>query len=127
MRRIEHPALTTMPPAVSNFFITHSNHTPIHASAVRSVAIDTVDLRPVLPSIRIPMLLLTGDRDPSDAVLRHEAVHKRQWRRYGFLMPVLYLLAGRNPLRNRFEIEAGLEDGGYVPRARGTGQSEKRP
>ncbi|QMU97800.1 Fe-S oxidoreductase [Microbacterium esteraromaticum] len=60
---------------------------------------------------------LTGDRDPSDAVLRHEAVHKRQWQRYGFLMPVLYLLAGRNPLRNRFEIEAGLEDGGYVARA----------
>lgn len=70
---------------------------------------------------------LTGDRDPSDAVLRHEAVHKRQWRRYGFLMPVLYLLAGRNPLRNRFEVEAGLEDGGYVPRSRQVGQSEARP
>ena len=61
---------------------------------------------------------LTGDRAPSADVLRHEAVHKRQWQRYGFLMPVLYLLAGRNPLRNRFEIEAGLEDGGYVPRRR---------
>ncbi|GAA4778548.1 Fe-S oxidoreductase [Microbacterium gilvum] len=56
---------------------------------------------------------LTGRR-PSDRVLRHEAVHVRQWRRYGILMPVLYLLAGRDPLRNRFEIEAGLEDGGYV-------------
>ena len=33
-------------------------------------------------------------------------------------MPVLYLLAGRDPLRNRFEIEAGLEDGNYVPRQR---------
>ncbi|WP_309128105.1 Fe-S oxidoreductase [Microbacterium sp.] len=61
---------------------------------------------------------LTGDADPSDAVLRHEVVHSRQWRRYGFLMPFLYLLAGRDPLRNRFEIEAGLEDGGYVPRQR---------
>jgi hypothetical protein len=58
---------------------------------------------------------LTGD-DPSPAVLRHEAVHARQWRRYGLLMPLLYLLAGRDPLRNRFEIEAGLEDGNYVPR-----------
>ena len=57
---------------------------------------------------------LTGDRPLPQRVLRHEAVHKRQWRRYGFLMPVLYLLAGRNPLRNRFEIEAGLADGGYV-------------
>lgn len=57
---------------------------------------------------------LTGDVPVTDAVLRHEAVHKAQWRRYGFLMPVLYALAGRNPLRNRFEIEAGLADGNYV-------------
>ena len=60
---------------------------------------------------------LTGDRNPSDRVLTHEAVHKQQWLRYGFLMPVLYLFAGRNPLRNRFEIEAGLVDGGYLQRA----------
>jgi len=59
---------------------------------------------------------LTGDRDPSDAVLRHEAVHKAQWLRYGFLMPILYLFA--DALRNRFEIEAGLEDGNYVRRTR---------
>jgi hypothetical protein len=57
---------------------------------------------------------LTGDLPVTDAVLRHEALHKAQWRRYGFLMPVLYALAGRNPLRNRFEIEAGLADGNYV-------------
>lgn len=61
---------------------------------------------------------LTGDTDPSPAVLRHEAVHRTQWLRYGFLMPLLYLAAGRDPLRNRFEIEAGLEDGGYVRRQR---------
>ena len=59
---------------------------------------------------------LTGDLPVTDALLRHEAVHARQWRRYGLLMPLLYALAGRNPLRNRFEIEAGLEDGNYVPR-----------
>lgn len=58
---------------------------------------------------------LTGDAPVTEAVLGHEAVHARQWRRYGFLMPVLYQLAGRNPLRNRFEIEAGLEAGNYVP------------
>lgn len=61
---------------------------------------------------------LTGDATPSAAVLRHEAVHKAQWLRYGILMPVLYLVAGRDPMRNRFEIEAGLEDGGYVRRQR---------
>lgn len=61
---------------------------------------------------------LTGERAPSARLLAHEAVHARQWRRYGLLMPILYLLAGRDPLRNRFEIEAGLEDGNYIPRRR---------
>ena len=64
---------------------------------------------------------LTGDAPISPRLLRHEAVHKRQWQRYGFLMPVLYLLAGRDPLRNRFEIEAGLEEGNYVPRGARSG------
>ncbi len=59
---------------------------------------------------------LTGDARVTDRLLRHEAVHKRQWERYGLLMPFLYLLAGRDPLRNRFEIAAGLEDGNYLPR-----------
>lgn len=54
------------------------------------------------------------DRNVSVAVLRHERVHRAQWRRYGMAMPILYLLAGRDPLKNRFEIEAGLEDGGYL-------------
>lgn len=54
------------------------------------------------------------DRNVTDDVLEHEAVHKRQWQRYGMLFPVLYLAAGRNPVRNRFEVEAGLEKGGYL-------------
>ena len=58
---------------------------------------------------------LTGT-NVSPSVLRHELVHKRQWRTYGLAMPVLYALAGRDALKNRFEIEAGLEDGGYVRR-----------
>nr|WP_227497239.1 Fe-S oxidoreductase [Planctomonas psychrotolerans] len=49
-------------------------------------------------------------------VLQHEAVHVRQWKRYGLLFPLVYGLAGRDPLHNRFEIEAGLERGGYVRR-----------
>ena len=54
------------------------------------------------------------DQNVTPDVLEHEAVHKRQWLRYGMLFPLLYLAAGRNPLKNRFEIEAGLEKGGYV-------------
>lgn len=52
----------------------------------------------------------------SPAVLRHESVHVEQWRKYGLLFPLLYAVAGNDPLRNRFEIEAGLADGGYVRR-----------
>jgi len=70
---------------------------------------------------------LTGDAKPSDAVIRHEAVHKAQWLRYGFLMPVLYLFAGRDPLRNRFEIEAGLEDGNYVRRPSTSSRTRRGP
>ncbi|MGX5696577.1 Fe-S oxidoreductase [Agromyces soli] len=58
------------------------------------------------------------DRNVGPRVLVHEAVHREQWRRYGMLFPLLYFVAGRDPLRNRFEIEAGLEDGGYLPRRR---------
>ncbi|PCN47838.1 Fe-S oxidoreductase [Curtobacterium sp. 'Ferrero'] len=56
---------------------------------------------------------LTRDND-DERVLRHERVHVDQWKRYGMAMPLLYAIAGRDPLRNRFEVEAGLEDGGYV-------------
>ncbi|NQX26938.1 Fe-S oxidoreductase [Microbacteriaceae bacterium VKM Ac-2854] len=56
---------------------------------------------------------LTED-NVSDRILEHEAVHKQQWIRYGMWFPFLYFLAGRDPLRNRFEIEAGLEKGGYL-------------
>lgn len=50
----------------------------------------------------------------SPDVLEHERVHKAQWQRFGMVFPLLYLFAGRNPHANRFEIEAGLEKGGYL-------------
>jgi hypothetical protein len=70
------------------------------------------------------------DRNDSDAVLGHEAVHKAQWRTYGALFPILYWMSGFDPVRNRFEIEAGLEAGGYLSRRRGrrgTGPGRPRP
>jgi hypothetical protein len=60
---------------------------------------------------------LTGT-NTRERVLEHETVHKAQWQRYGMLFPLLYFIAGRNPLKNRFEIEAGLEAGGYLPTPR---------
>ncbi len=57
-------------------------------------------------------VFLTGSA-PSQAVLGHEAVHAQQWERYGLSFPLLYALAGSNPVTNRFEVEAGLQAGGY--------------
>lgn len=57
--------------------------------------------------------LLTEDIAITPELLAHEAVHKEQWKKYGALLPVLYFLAGRNAHKNRFEVEAGLEAGGY--------------
>ena len=62
------------------------------------------------------------NRNVSSNVLEHEAVHKRQWQRYGMLFPVLYFFAGRDPLKNRFEIEAGLVKGGYIRPSGGRGR-----
>lgn len=52
--------------------------------------------------------------DHSDSVIEHEAVHKEQWKRYGLAFIPLYLLAGQDAKKNRFEVEAGLKKGGYV-------------
>lgn len=50
----------------------------------------------------------------NEDILIHEERHRRQWRTYGMLLPLLYFLAGSNPLKNIFEIEAGLKQGGYI-------------
>ena len=55
---------------------------------------------------------LTRD-NTADAVLEHEAVHRAQWKKYGLAFIPLYLAAGRDARHNRFEIEAGLDKGGY--------------
>ncbi|RVW04563.1 hypothetical protein [Rhodococcus spongiicola] len=49
-------------------------------------------------------------------VLRHEVVHADQWGCHGAVFALLYLWEEmRNPkARNRYEIAAGLGDGGYT-------------
>lgn len=56
--------------------------------------------------------LTTANVSPD--ILEHEDVHRLQWRRYGLAFLPLYLAAGSPALTNRFEVEAGLEKGGYV-------------
>jgi hypothetical protein len=46
-------------------------------------------------------------------ILEHEAVHRAQWKKYGLAFIPLYVAAGANGTTNRFEIEAGLKNGGY--------------
>lgn len=60
----------------------------------------------------IGAVYLTDSTD-SAHVLEHEAVHREQWRRYGLAFALLYIAAGPDAARNRFEVEAGLEKGGY--------------
>lgn len=64
MRRVERPSFAVMPPAVAGFFLRCGGRTPIRAACLRALAIGRTDLRGVLPSIRTPLLLLTGDHDP---------------------------------------------------------------
>jgi hypothetical protein len=52
-------------------------------------------------------------KQTSARVLEHEAVHRDQWRRYGLCFIPLYIAAGVDARTNRFEVEAGLEKGGY--------------
>ncbi len=61
----------------------------------------------------IGAVYLTSD-NVSPGILEHEAVHRAQWRKYGLCFIPLYVAAGQDALRNRFEIEAGLKRGGYV-------------
>jgi hypothetical protein len=65
----------------------------------------------------IGAIYLTRD-NVTDGVLDHEAVHKAQWKKYGLAFIPLYIAAGSPALTNRFEIEAGLERGGYLRRPR---------
>jgi len=65
----------------------------------------------------IGAVYLTRDLRSAD-VLEHEAVHRDQWRRYGLAFVPLYLAAGPVAVANRFEVEAGLEKGGYARRPR---------
>lgn len=67
----------------------------------------------------IGAIYLTADLT-GEAVLQHEAMHKGQWRRYGLAFIPLYVAAGSPALTNRFEVEAGLEKGGYVQPRRPT-------
>jgi hypothetical protein len=61
----------------------------------------------------IGAVYLTAD-NVGERVLHHEDIHRTQWRHYGLAFVPLYVAAGSDALHNRFEIAAGLADGGYL-------------
>lgn len=51
-------------PGVWDFFLEHSGAIPMCAVAHRALLLHHTDLRPLLPQIHVPLLLICGDRDP---------------------------------------------------------------
>ena len=49
---------------VWDFFVNESLRTPLRAFAARALLIHRIDLRPLLPAIKQPVLMICGDRDP---------------------------------------------------------------
>lgn len=64
MARVEAHLKAHVPPEVWQFFLANHGRTPCRAAAVRTLTIGATDLRPVLPTLRLPFLQLGGDRDP---------------------------------------------------------------
>ena len=50
-------------PLARSLFLWCNGQTPIAAACRRAITLDTPDLRPLLPAIRTPVLLVGGDRD----------------------------------------------------------------
>lgn len=63
MRRLESHAFVTAPPEIFDFLIANSGRTPVRAAARRALILDKLDLRPMLPAVRVPVLMIGGDRD----------------------------------------------------------------
>lgn len=59
-------------------------------------------------------------------ILAHEEVHRQQWLRYGLAFIPMYYAAGIDARTNRYEIEAGLELGGYLPKPPAT-RARRKP
>lgn len=64
MRRADPTTWRGCSPLARELFLWCNGQTPVAAAARRAVALDALDLRPLLPEIRTPVLLIGGDRDP---------------------------------------------------------------
>lgn len=63
MEPIDLPQFVGCPPEIHGFLVECSGKTPIQAAASRALTISALDLRPQLPGIPHPLLMIGGDRD----------------------------------------------------------------
>jgi pimeloyl-ACP methyl ester carboxylesterase len=52
------------PPEIWNYFLSYTAAVPIATLARHALLLHATDLRPILPTIRQPVMLICGDRDP---------------------------------------------------------------
>jgi pimeloyl-ACP methyl ester carboxylesterase len=69
LRRVNGPLFAGKPPEAWDYFMERSNAHSIAAVAHRALMVHHLDLQPILPEIRQPILLICGDSDP--LVSRH--------------------------------------------------------
>ena len=67
--KLDGPQFAGAAPEVYRFMLQCSGRTPIRVVGLRALLLDTLDLRPGLPGVVAPVLMLGGDRDP--VVPRH--------------------------------------------------------
>lgn len=63
MAKLEKPMFAGADDAVFRFLLVNSGRTPVRAAARRGLILDKLDLRPLLPAIPHPVLMIGGDRD----------------------------------------------------------------
>jgi pimeloyl-ACP methyl ester carboxylesterase len=64
LRHGHHGPFAHLPPDVWEFFLQRCGSPPMAAVAYRALVLNKIDLRPLLPGIRQPILLICGDCDP---------------------------------------------------------------
>jgi pimeloyl-ACP methyl ester carboxylesterase len=74
LERAHREPFTTRPPAAWQTFLEWTGETPIAAAARQALVLNRVDLRPILPEIRQPVLLVCGDRDPLIGAAQEEVL-----------------------------------------------------
>jgi pimeloyl-ACP methyl ester carboxylesterase len=72
LRHVAYEPFTLCEPAVWRFFVENTGSNPVAALAYRALLVHQCDLRPLLPAIRQPVLLVCGDRDPVITTARED-------------------------------------------------------